>query len=172
MGEPKRDIIDQEVEEAFAKVGANPNDVAPAKNETQDDDDGGVNLNDDHDSNFQFQEPHIGEENGIAVEEAEDGDIEEKEIDDTKDIDAVPQIDNPPLQRGNKPLSEEVIEREDKEEAAIDAAEMEEDDEDRPEHKDEDLDDKPREESELKGLDPDDETFDDDEFDALIDEEE
>merc|ERR1712179_302487 len=46
--EPKRDIIDQEVEEAFAKVGANPNDAAPAKNETlEDEDDGDTNLNDD-----------------------------------------------------------------------------------------------------------------------------
>lgn len=169
--ELKRDIIDQAVEEAFAKVGANPNDVAlPVKNETlKNDNDGGVKLNDDHDSNFQVEEPHIGVENRTAIEKAEKevGQIEKKEIADDKDIDAIQQIENPALQRGNKTLSEEVIEREDKEEADIDA-----DIEDEVEERDEDADDNPVEESELKGLDPDDETFDDNEFDALIDEEE
>jgi len=163
--EPKRDIIDQEVEEAFAKVGANPNDLAPAKNKTlEDNDDGDAKLNNDHDSNLQVQEPQVG--NRTVIEEAENevDHIENKEIADEKDVDAIPQLENPALQGGNKTLSEEVIER--------DADEVEEKVEEIPDHKDEDVDDNLMEESELKGLDPEDETFGDNEFDALIDGEE
>jgi len=170
--EPKRDIIDQEVEEAFAKVGANPNDVAPVKNKTLDDDNGGVELNDDHDLNLQLQEPNFGVENRTFVNEAEDevGHIEKKEIARDEDIDALPQIENPALRGDNKTLNEEVIEKEDKEDD--DADDVEEEAEENPEQKDEDVEDNLMEESELKGLDPEDETFDDNEFDALIDGEE
>ena len=162
--EPKRDIIDQEVEEAFAKVGANPNDVAPAKNETFEDENGVAKLNNDYDFNLQVQEPQVG--NRTVIEEAENEvyHIEKKDIADEKDVDAIPQLENPALQGGNKTLSEEVIER--------DADEVEEKVEEIPDHKDEDVDDNLMEESELKGLDPEDETFGDNEFDALIDGEE
>ena len=109
--EPKRDIIDQEVEEAFAKNGA-----APLKNETHKE-----NSNDvkgDHESDYQVQEPNLGVvENGTLVEEANDrvGRAQKKEVGDDTEDEAVPQIENPDF-----PGDNDTVQGEDFEEAPLD----------------------------------------------------
>ena len=114
--EPKRDIIDQEVEEAFAKNGA-----APLKNETHKE-----NSNDvkgDHESDYQVQEPNLGVvENGTLVEEANDrvGRNAKKEVGDDTDDEAVRHIEDPDFPGDNDTVSDEGVQGEDFEEAPLD----------------------------------------------------
>lgn len=176
--EPKRAIIDQEVEEAFAKVGANPNDVGLVKNETFEDI-GNDNSKEGHEEpqldvgndDHQVQEPHIG--NKTLIEEADNevgqfekkevgGNEEEEEIDDKHENAAAPQIEDPDLLGGKDTLSEEVEEREKEEDFDADVEEK------GNGEKPEDGDENQMEESELKGLNPDGESF-DNEFETLED---
>ena len=114
--EPKRDIIDQEVEEAFAKNGA-----ALLKNETNKDN--GNDVKGDHESDYQVQEPNLGVvENGTLVEEANDrvGRAQKREVGDDTDDEAVPQIENPDFPGDNDTVSGEGVQGEDFEEAPLD----------------------------------------------------
>jgi len=114
--EPKRDIIDQEVEEAFAKNGA-----APLKNETHKEN--GNDVKGDHESDYQVQEPNLGVvENGTLVEEANDrvGRAQKKEVGDDTDDEAVHQIENPDFPGDNDTVSDEGVQGEDFEEAPLD----------------------------------------------------
>ena len=114
--EPKRDIIDQEVEEAFAKNGA-----ALLKNETNKDN--GNDVKGDHESDYQVQEPNLGVvENGTLVEKANGrvGRAQKKEVGDDTDDEAVPQIENPDFPGDNDTVSGEGVQGEDFEEAPLD----------------------------------------------------